>query len=132
MLRSPAMPIDGFQHVNLRPADLEASREFYVRVLGLRVGERPPFASTGYWLYWGDAAIVHLVQRAPGEPASTGSGAVDHLAFHALDLEGTRRLLHDAGMPFREAVVPRDGNVQIFLHDPDGVKIELNFAPVPG
>ncbi len=125
------MPVDTFQHFNIRSAHLEAAREFYTRVLGLRVGDRPPFASTGYWLYLGDDAVVHLVQRPAGDSAQPGAGALDHVAFRGVDLDATRRALHEAAIPFQEAVVPRDGNVQIFVHDPDGLKIELNFAPPP-
>lgn len=123
------MPIGALQHINLRTANLEATRDFYERILGLRVGDRPPFASTGYWLYLGSEAILHLVERPAGEPALSGSGAIDHLAFRCSDLDGMRQFLTDAGVPFRESVVPRDGNVQIFIHDPDGIKIELNFSP---
>ena len=122
------MPIDAFQHINIRAADVERTRDFYVRALGLRVGDRPPFASTGYWLYLGDQPVVHLVQRAPGEAANPGSGNLDHVAFRGVDLDGTRQILRAAGIPFREAVVPRDETVQIFLHDPDGLKLELNFG----
>ena len=121
------MPIDSFQHVNIRAADLELARDFYVRALGLRVGDRPPFASVGYWLYLGDRPVVHLVQRGPDETGGPGGGRLDHVAFHGVDLEGTRRALRAADIPFREAVVPRDNTVQIFVFDPDGLKIELNF-----
>jgi catechol 2,3-dioxygenase-like lactoylglutathione lyase family enzyme len=121
------MPIDGFQHVNIRTQDLERARDFYVRALGLRVGDRPPFASSGYWLYLDNTPVVHLVQRAAGEVHSTGSGNVDHVAFHGVDLDGTRAALTAAGIPFREAIVPRDNTVQLFIHDPDGLKIEINF-----
>jgi catechol 2,3-dioxygenase-like lactoylglutathione lyase family enzyme len=121
------VPIDTFQHVNIRTADLERAREFYVRALGLRVGDRPPFASTGYWLYLGDQPVVHLVQTGHDEAREPGSGRLDHVAFHGVDLDGTRRTLQDAGIPFREAVVPSDKTVQIFIVDPDGLKLELNF-----
>jgi catechol 2,3-dioxygenase-like lactoylglutathione lyase family enzyme len=123
------MPIDGFQHVNIRTADAERARDFYVRALGLRVGDRPPFASTGYWLYLGDVPVVHLVQLAPDDTREPGSGRLDHVAFHGVDLEGTRHTLAAAGIPFREAVVPRDRTVQIFIRDPDGLKLEINFEP---
>ena len=122
------MPVAAFQHVNTRSADVERTKDFYVR-LGLRVGDRPPFASRGYWMYLGDQPVLHLVQRRDGEPAQEGSGNLDHVAFQATDLEGTRRLLADAGLSFREAVVPRDNTVQIFVRDPDGIQVELNFAP---
>jgi catechol 2,3-dioxygenase-like lactoylglutathione lyase family enzyme len=44
-----------------------------------------------------------------------------------VDLDSTRATLTAAGVPFRETVVPRDNTVQIFIHDPDGLKIEINF-----
>ena len=121
------MPIDGFQHVNIRTADMDRARDFYVRALGLRVGDRPPFASAGYWLYLGEQPVVHLVQLTAGDTREAGSGRVDHVAFHGVDLDGTRQALTAAGISFRETVVPRDNTVQIFIHDPDGVKIEINF-----
>jgi catechol 2,3-dioxygenase-like lactoylglutathione lyase family enzyme len=122
------MPARAFQHINTRSANVEATKDFYVHVLGLREGNRPPFASTGYWLYLGDIPVVHLVQRPAGESAATGAGNLDHIAFEASDLDATRAALRSAGLEFREAIVPRDGTRQIFVHDPDGIRIELNFA----
>src|SRR5215211_5260803 len=124
------MGVTQLQHINIRAADVDASRDFYVRVLGLRVGDRPPFASTGYWLYLQDQPVVHLVQRLPDEAVTFGSGPLDHVAFRGIKLGAMRRALENAGIAYREAIVPRDGNVQIFVHDPDGLKIEINFSPV--
>ena len=121
------MPVDAFQHVNTRSSDVERTKDFYVR-LGFRVGDRPPFASRGYWLYLGDQPVLHLVQRKDGEAHHEDGGNVDHLAFHAADLEGTKRALSEAGLSFREAVVPRDNTIQLFVRDPDGVTVELNFG----
>ena len=118
--------IDAFQHINTRSRDVEQTRDFYLH-LGLRVGDRPPFASRGYWLYLSDQPVLHLVQRADGDPHHEGSGNLDHVAFRATDLEATRRALKAAGLPFREALVPRDGTVQLFVRDPDGITVELNF-----
>lgn len=122
------MPVTAFQHVNTRSADVERTKDFYLR-LGLRVGDRPPFASRGYWMYLGNHPVLHLVQRKDGEAHHDGSGNVDHVAFQAVDLEGTRWALTEAGLTFRETVVPRDNTVQIFVRDPDGIQVELNFAP---
>ena len=123
------MPIDGFQHINIRSTDVDRTRDFYVQILGLEVGDRPPFATTCYWLYLGGQPIVHLVQRNPGDTAQTGSGNLDHVAFSGVDLEATRAALEVAGVPFREAIVPRDRTPQIFVVDPDGITLELNFPP---
>lgn len=123
------MAVDALQHINVHVADVERSKDFYVRVLGLRVGPRPPVASVGYWLYLGDQPVIHLVQRAAGLPPLVGTGSIDHVAFRGVDLPSMRSVLQAQGVPFREAVIPRDGSIQFFFHDPDGVRIELNFEP---
>ena len=126
------MPVTQLQHFNVRCADVEASRHFYVTVLGLRQGPRPPFPSEGYWLYLNQDACVHLVQKKPGEAKpGPGTGALDHVAFESHDLEGMRQILKANGYSFREAIVPRDNVTQVFVADPDGVMLELNFAPEP-
>ena len=117
------------QHDNIRVRDLDATTEFYVRVVGLRIGPRPPLASVGSWLYLGDEPVIHLVQIALEQRPVAGSGAVDHIAFRGTDFESTRDRFRVLGVAFREALIPRDGTRQLFVHDPDGIKIELNFAP---
>ena len=121
------MAVDALQHINLRSADVDRSRDFYVDVIGLHVGPRPPIASVGYWLYLGAIPVIHLVQGVLDVPSQTGTGAVDHVAFHGVDFETTRARFSNTGIVFREAMIPRDGTRQLFLHDPDGIKIELNF-----
>jgi catechol 2,3-dioxygenase-like lactoylglutathione lyase family enzyme len=123
------MAVDALQHVNIRATDVERSRDFYERIVGLTVGDRPPFASFGYWLYLGPTAVIHLVQRPESDVRAPGTGIIDHLAFRGVSLSATRALLEQSGVPFREELVQRDNTVQLFIHDPDGVKIELNFDP---
>jgi len=122
------MPVDALQHINIRAADACRTRDFYVRVLGLRVGDRPPFASTGYWLYLNDEPVIHLVQKTPDEaPSARSTGPIDHIAFRGVGLDATREALTREGIAFQEKRVPRDDSVQLFVLDPDGVRIELNF-----
>jgi catechol 2,3-dioxygenase-like lactoylglutathione lyase family enzyme len=124
------MPVGSLQHINTRSANVERTRDFYVGVLGLSVGPRPPFASSGYWLYLGDQPIVHLVQARPGEAGDgDGTGNLHHIAFEGIDLEGTRQELRARAITFWETVTPRDRTVQLFVHDPDGILLELNFPP---
>ena len=122
------MPVNALQHINIRSADVERSRAFY-RLLGLTDGPRPPFASMGYWMYAGEDPVVHLVQKKPDEPVlGPGTGDLDHIALGAVGLAAMREELNRQGIAYREAVVPRDGSIQLFVPDPDGVTLELNFS----
>jgi catechol 2,3-dioxygenase-like lactoylglutathione lyase family enzyme len=122
------MPLASLQHVNIRCRDAQQSRDFYA-ALGLREGERPPFASKGYWMYLSQQPVVHLVQKPMNETTrGPDTGALDHVAFGAEDIEAVRATLRERNIPFRETVVPRDNSIQIFIRDPDGVQLELNFA----
>ena len=55
------MPLGGLQHFTIEPQDLEKTKNFYVDVLGLEIGDRPPLDFPGYWLYSGGVATVHLM-----------------------------------------------------------------------
>jgi hypothetical protein len=79
---------------------------------------------------------VHLLgprQSRPGikvRPAGVkmdDTGRLDHIAFAASGFEAMRQRLRDKGVAFRENIVPRTGAAQLFLFDPDGVGVELNF-----
>ena len=62
------MPLGGLQHYTIEPQDLERTKDFYVDVLGLEIGDRPPLDFPGYWLYSGGQATVHLMgTRKPRE-----------------------------------------------------------------
>lgn len=121
------MRVDMLEHINIRCADVERCKDFYEKILGLTIGPRPPFASHGYWFYIGDHPYVHIVQKKPDEDPAGGAGAMDHVAFRGLDLKDMKKTLDANGIAYREAVVPRDGTVQLFVKDPEGVGLELNF-----
>ena len=132
-------------HFSIRTPDLQACQRFYCDVLGLVVGPRPPFPFPGLWLYAGDTAVyanaaVHIIgidrsdpvglQQYLGDRAEAslqGTGAVDHLAFFATGLAATMARLQAHGVPFRERTVPVLDLHQVFVDDPNGVVIELNF-----
>ena len=129
------MAVDMLEHFTVRCTSLERTRDFYSEIVGLRVGPRPEFDFAGYWLYLGDRPVVHLVlederedRRSQG--AGRNTGALDHIAFRAQDLAGTRALLRAKGLDFKEAPVPGRPLHQIFVRDPDGVLIELNFRGI--
>ena len=127
------MPVAGLSHVNFRGsrALIDRLRDFYVQVIGLEQGARPPFASFGYWLYAGGEAVVHLSLLAPGETRSGERGAYDHVALACTDLPGFEARLRAAGIAFRSADVPLTRQRQLFLVDPAGNGVELNFELPP-
>lgn len=127
------MGLEALNHFTIRCADLEATRGFYADVLGLEAGDRPPLGFPGYWMYVGGHPTVHLVgprERDAHIPRDVGpTGLFDHIAFSATGLAAMKDRLQSHGVAFEERLVPRDGQTQLFFHDPDGVAVELNFPP---
>ena len=123
--------VRGLDHINLRvPTNLlEPVRSFYVDMIGLQEGFRPPMGSGshGYWLYAGDAAVVHLSSGNANSSISEGNGYFSHVAFACTELETTRARLDQAQVPHRIAVLDDGAQVQIFVVDPAGITVELNF-----
>ncbi len=137
------MPLDRIDHYAIRTADLEPTRDFFVDVVGLEDGPRPDFGFPGHWLYCNGVAVVHLIyfdrdsdgsERFDGimgnrsAYSTDGTGSIDHVAFRASDLEGFRERLKSKNIPMRERDVPDIDVHQVFLEDPNGVTIELNFS----
>lgn len=144
------MQIRRVDHYAIRTGDLARSHRFYTEVIGLKEGPRPPFDFPGYWLYGGeppaalgsaDNGIVHLMgynRERPGSldahvgergtPAGGGTGALDHVAFAATGREAMLERCRAHDVRYTERVVPLLGVHQVFLKDPDGVTIELNYA----
>ena len=130
------MALQNLNHLLVLANDLEATRDFYVTVLGLEVGTRPPFPFPGYWLYLGDRAVVHLAKRSGGEEADGHSdratGPIDHVAFEAAGLQAMLERLERLGIPARHRKVPGLGLHQLFIRDPNGVTIELSYPSSEG
>ena len=132
-------------HYSIRTTDLQACERFYCGLLGLVVGPRPPFPFPGLWLYTGDTAVwanaaVHIIGIDRNDPAGLkqylgdrdeaglhGTGAVDHVAFFATGLAETLQRLRSQGIELRERTVPLLNLHQVFVDDPNGVVVELNF-----
>ena len=120
------MALSALDHYTINTADLDASVAFYTEILGLADGPRPSFDAPGAWLYCGDRPAVHLI--AGGTTGKdTGTGVIDHVAFRASGLADYRARLDERGIAYRERDVPGQPLHQLFLTDPDGITIEINF-----
>jgi catechol 2,3-dioxygenase-like lactoylglutathione lyase family enzyme len=120
-------------HINIRTADLEGTRDFYANIFGLEEGFRPPFPTPGYWMYAGDAPIVHISPSEPGSPARTnpdGRGdGLDHFAMWGSGLVDQIATLERYGIEYQKQLVGGGRVVQLFFKDPNGAEIELGFDP---
>jgi catechol 2,3-dioxygenase-like lactoylglutathione lyase family enzyme len=99
---------------------------FYTRTIGLKQGFRPALRHPGHWLYAGGEAILHLNALLATSHAQ-GAGPVDHVALKAHGLEATRQALRAAEVAFRETPLKGTSLHQVFLQDPLGLTVELNF-----
>jgi catechol 2,3-dioxygenase-like lactoylglutathione lyase family enzyme len=119
-------------HYNISTRILDETVRFYVEVLGFENGPRPPFNFPGAWLYCEGIPVLHLndIAGSDAEPAS-GTGVIEHIAFRSRGFKAMKRRLEELGMVHRVNQVPGRPLWQIFLHDPNGVEIELNFT-APG
>ena len=125
------MPVRAFDHYNLRAPRplLDELCAFYRDVVGLTVGDRPPFRRYGYWLYAGERAVLHLGEADPADVCDSDvEGTFNHASFTCTDKSEFERRLTARQVRYRTARVPLTGQVQLFFHDPAGNGVELCFA----
>jgi len=145
LLRGTAMPKLSLNHFSIRSLDLDKTVQFFSDVLNLKPGPRPNFPFPGAWLYNEDSSdyansVVHIIAIDKNDPAGLkqylgdrdasslqGSGAVDHIAFFTTGLEKMTAHLKNLDVPFRERTVPSLNLHQVFVDDPNGIVIELNY-----
>jgi catechol 2,3-dioxygenase-like lactoylglutathione lyase family enzyme len=127
MRRGAIMPISGMNHCTVLTDDVAATVGFYRDLLGLVDGPRPGFGFPGAWLYAGGEAVLHVVGGRPR--SELRAGVIDHVAFSATGLAATLAALDARGIAHDCRQLPGGGAWQVFFHDPNGAKIELDFAP---
>ena len=121
------MSIQAMNHFTVLAQDLEATKAFYIGLLGLKDGARPPLDFPGAWLYAGEQAVLHIIagRPVPDPPA----GVLDHMAFSASNLGETVARLKERNIDYVLRRQVGYGTWQLFCHDPSGAKVELDFSP---
>ena len=102
-------------------------KDFYCNVVGLTEGSRPPFERFGFWLYIGDKDVLHLITPKEGDGRSPQKSSFDHVAFKTDHYQDVLQKLRRLNIPFDEKPIPGMSAHQIFLRDPAGNRVELNF-----
>ena len=141
------MKINKLDHVSISTDQLEDTKKFYCDLLGLKVGHRPKLKSSGYWLYSGEEAIIHLVEtgsnldreitfsddkiiaRSLGNPQINDlseTGMDDHIAMTVEESAGLVNFMKENKIAYWDRLLADRELYQVFVRDPNGVIIELN------
>jgi catechol 2,3-dioxygenase-like lactoylglutathione lyase family enzyme len=134
------MPLAHIEHYLIAANDMQQTRDWYCNVLGMEEGWHPDFGFPVIWLYLNGADVVHISQKANESTAQqraylgrlaqdtgAGTGAIDHIAFRATGLDDTIARLREHGVAFNERRANGQALYQLFMFDPNGIKVELNF-----
>lgn len=120
------MTVKLLDHVNIQTADLAGTVDFYVDVIGLAQGDRPTtIGRPGAWLYCNGRPLIHLIEVEQAH--RTDTGPIDHVAFDTEGYDDVAAKLTSRGESFQTKELADFRIRQIFVHDPNGVKLELNF-----
>ncbi|HEX6706957.1 MAG TPA: VOC family protein [Albitalea sp.] len=121
--------IVGMNHFTVLAEDPQKTLAFYVGLLGLREGPRPDLGFPGAWLYSDGApsAVLHIVfgRALPAQRA----GVIDHMAFSAQGLKAVKARFDERGVTYDLRRQAGAGTWQLFSHDPNGARVELDFDP---
>ena len=118
--------IVGMNHFTVIAEQEQATLDFYVGLLGMTVGHRPDLGFAGAWLYaGGPQAVLHVYFDRP-VPVQR-SGVIDHMAFSANGLKAVKARFDERGLKYDLRQQAVAGTWQLFCHDPNGAKVELDF-----
>lgn len=131
------MKIGGLGHLAIRTDDLAKTLSFYKDAMGFVEVKRPSgLTFPGAWLALpgeDSTAILHFYagQAAVGPdglvPKDNDQGIADHLALRAEGFLAFRDRFIEHGVAWRAQHLQGSNNWQMFVHDPNGLKIELAF-----
>jgi len=121
------MAIVAMNHFTVLTKDLDATRDFYIGLLGLTEGKRPNLGFPGVWLYAGGQPVLHVIAGRPLPPDPRG--VLDHMAFSAKDLPAIAAKLKSRGIAYDLRRQPESATWQLFCLDPSGARVELDFDP---
>lgn len=132
------MTIKRLDHYFIYSRSLDRTADFYANILGLELGPRPDFDFAGSWFYLDGVPVVHAgtADFAGGYPDNgvkdkshlkNGTGRLDHIAFRADNIQEFKDRLTKAEIDFHTQELKDFNLTQLFVKDPDGLTIELNF-----
>lgn len=129
------MRVNALDHINIQTLDLKTTVRFYADVLDLEAQDPPPPLDPKLvqWMFDAEGrAIFHL--STPGSLLGENSiaigddtGPVHHIALDCSDHDAMTARLDKMGLEYRLNHVKAIDLKQIFVRDPNGVLLELNY-----
>ena len=100
---------------------------FWTEVIGLTLGDRPPFPFKGAWFYSEGKPLIHVAEQ---ENINPSGGAMAHLALEGADYQAFALIstLKRHDVSYTEKDVPLSGERQVFVSGPDGLVVEMMFS----
>jgi catechol 2,3-dioxygenase-like lactoylglutathione lyase family enzyme len=121
------MPVNGLDHINIRTMDVASSAQFYTELFGFVYRPGPTvMGQQGHWLHDGSGHPIIHFRVLP--PASISTGPIDHIALSCCGKADILERLTTRKIEFAVADQLVPGVTQVFLKDPHGISLELNFA----
>ncbi len=125
----PQASTRGLRHVALSVHRLEACRDFYVDLMGMRI-EWQPDEDNIYLTNGNDNLALH---RAPAGESLAGGQRLDHIGFllnSPGDVDAWHDFLKDHGVAITKAPkTHRDGARSFYCEDPDGISVQVIYHP---
>lgn len=110
-------------HVCIHSSDLTQTARFYFDALGLEKGFEfiKDGILCGYYIQLGHSTFIEVFHGDPGKV-----GNINHLALEVDDMDGMIRRIQEHGFEVGRKELGADNSWQVWLEDPNGVRIELH------
>lgn len=110
-------------HVLVLTTDLHIMTDFWTKVIGFHVGERPPFPFDGVWVYSNDKPLIHIAKIS----STFENGAIAHVALEGADYIILINRLNESPYSYTEKIVPLSKERQVFIAGPNNLTVEMLF-----
>ena len=121
-------------HIVLRVRDAQKSKEFYMKAFGLKLASESPDGKFVFLSVGEDHHDIALNQHGvTGEPPARNQPGVEHIAFKLDSFAEVQAAYEEwQEMGFDPDPILHNVSHSIYIHDPDGNRVELYCDRRPG